>query len=215
MKNNPYMNTIGLTGIMGSGKSSVSDLLEAKGAFVVRADELASEVWKENYENFAFVKKEISLLLEKSGKSEIIPQVFNQGGLNRRLLGQVIFENENMTQRLNEIIHPQVRHLFQKRVESLNNKPSWIIYDVPLLFETGLNKLMKKNIVVYAPENVAMERASRRTGLSLEEIKKRLKHQISIEKKINMADYVLDNSGELENLPTEVEKLWKFLQEIT
>jgi len=214
MNINLYADTIAITGIIGSGKSTISDLLEKRGAYVIRADVLSAAVLCDDYENYREVKQKICILLKRHGKSDIIPQIFPEKGLNRKALGEAIFQNSQMTKELGEIIHPEVKKLFETKVSRLYNGKKIIIYDVPLLFETGLNKIMKKNIVVYAPENIAIQRAALRLGISEEEVKKRLNHQISIEKKMGMADYVINNSGNLDQLHTEVDKLWKYLQDI-
>ncbi|MDH4200924.1 MAG: dephospho-CoA kinase [Spirochaetia bacterium] len=210
---NPYSRVFGLTGIIGSGKSTVADLLQQKGALIIRADVLVSQILDPQYGRHDVIKNKIYTMIKKNRGKDQADVIFQGGKINRRKLAEIVFSGMKMTMELNKIMHPEVSRLFAKIIQSTPLDKRIIIYDVPLLFETGLNKKVRKNIVVYAPEDIAIKRASQRMGLSIEEVKKRLKHQISIEEKRSMADYVLDNTGNLQDSGKETEKLWKYLQD--
>jgi len=211
---NPYANTIGITGIIGSGKSSVADVLEKKGAFVIRADVLAAEALNPSYRNYNILKQKLCELLEFHGVGNRVDEIIVKGEINRKKLGEIVFGNAELIRGLNDIVHPEVKEIFAREVARVKKKNTIIVYDVPLLFETGLQQFLKKSVLVYAPEDVSIERAAIRLGISTDQVKKRLSYQISIEQKKDMADYVLDNSGNRKQLDTEVEKLWRYLQEL-
>jgi dephospho-CoA kinase len=211
---NTYNKVIGITGIIGSGKSTVSEYLENKGAIVLRADELARVPLNPDYKDFNRIKNEIQSLIKDSVGRETAEKVFNGNILNRKLLGEIVFADPVLTKKLNDLIHPEVKKLLNQIVQTWEGQNKIIIYDVPLLFENNLEKVLKKTIVIYCDEDTAIKRASIRLNLSIDEVKKRLSRQISIEKKRNMADYVINNTGDLKKLQLEVDKLWLYLQEI-
>lgn len=211
---NPYENVIGITGNIGCGKSTVCEMLESKGALVIRADELARRPFDSHYGNFPEIKKKILELVKEHTPTMEEAMLFPGGSLDRKLLGKIVFANKSLTEKLNSIIHPEVKILFSDLIHKNRNENKIILYDVPLLYETGLDKLVKKTVVVFCDPDLAVKRASQRLNLDEFEVKKRMNQQISIDKKRDMADYVLNNSGNFLDLQNEVEKLWNYLQEL-
>jgi dephospho-CoA kinase len=195
------MKIVGLTGGIGSGKSVVSGMFARLGAEVIGADQLAREVvnpgqaaWKEIVAHFG---KEV-LNADQS--------------LNRERLASIVFSDAEARRALEEITHPRIRALFDERVRELQSKGCRvIIYDVPLFFESHLDREIRPVVVVYAEESVRLERVKARDGLSDEEILSRTKSQMPLEEKKGLADYVIDNSGTLEETKSQVTRVWQEL----
>lgn len=211
-----YGRVFGLTGVIGSGKSTAASIFTKYGAIIIDADSLAREIMSDNF----YAASEIKDLLIEQFQNLLKPpfsKLYDNNQLNRAALASVAFSDEAKIKQLNRITHPYISQLFVEqasRALSLD-QAKVVIYDVPLLFESNLHKLMKETIVVYAPEHICIERASNRMQLSEHDIKKRLERQISIEKKAGMADYVIDNSGTLEHLSIEVSEVWHKLVRVT
>ena len=188
---------IGLTGNIGSGKSTVAQLLVAKGAALIDADALAREATQS-----AEVLAEIA--------AQLGAELVVDGQLDRADTAAKVFGNEAARRTLNGIVHPWVRRESARRAEVLTGEdaPPVIIFDIPLLYENGLETTLDAVIVVDAPLNVRSERAAARSGLSVEEVCARDNAQLPLEQKVARADYVLDNAATLEHLQTQVDVLW-------
>lgn len=207
-----YGRVIGLTGIMGSGKSTAAGMFARLSAVVIDADQLAREVVSHSYAGYAEIRAKIEAAFGAEARERFATSLYDdQGELKRKILGQVAFSNPQKVDKLNQILHASIQILFRDKVEGVEGEKV-IIYDVPLLFETHMQKVMKKTIVVYVPEEVAVQRATARTGLPEQVIRERLANQISIEKKRLLADYVLENTGTPAQLEKQVNDLWKILQ---
>lgn len=196
-----YQQVYGLSGIMGSGKSSAAKIFEQLGAKIISADALNKEVASPQY----FDHKKIRQQIEQLDKQ---PLYRDDGQLDSRKLALLVFPHPQKLKKLTNIVHPHIAALFEKKMQKFDAHET-IIYDVPLLYETDIHKFTKANIVVYAPESVCIKRAMQRTGLSQTEIKNRLKRQISIEEKQKRADYLIVNDTDFAQLETEVKKVWK------
>lgn len=189
----------GLTGGIASGKSTVSNRFRQLGAYIVDADEIsrhALDVGTECYE------KTVSTF----GKDILL----QDGQVDRRKLGAIVFGNEAEREKLNAIIHPYVR----KRMDALSqavwdlNPQGLILWDVPLLFENGLHRLVQKTVVVTAPEKLRIQRMALRNGFTREEALSRIRSQMPEEEKVKLADYVIDNSGDLISLYEQVDSIY-------
>lgn len=212
---NPYSRAYGLTGVMGSGKSTVAEIFSELGASVIDADEIARYVIHPTSSYYIQLKAKLIAAFAATAKGSIF---LENGELDRSLLAKVIFTNDRRVSLLNSIMHPVIQREFARRVNALP-EDAIIIYDVPLLFERGINKRTNASILVYAPEEVCIARALKRaaqTGHTLTEAdaRARLANQISIEKKRGMADYIIDNSGEPERLNPQVSALYQKLKEL-
>lgn len=192
---------VGLTGGIGSGKSTVARFFEARGAAIIDADRLAREAVLPGTPGFAAI-------LERFG-----PGVLGPGGdLDRAALGRIVFGDEEARRALNAIVHPEVARLAAERMATLSAAgQALIVYDVPLLFENGLERFLPETIVVSVPEEVQRARVHARDGLRPEEIEARLRAQLPLAQKAARATYVIDNSGSLEQTEASVDALWKNL----
>lgn len=192
---------IGLTGNIGSGKSTVADLLQARGAALIDSDVLAREA-SQDPEVLAAIS------------ARIAPNLVRAGRLDRQATAALVFDDPEALQRLNDIIHPWVRRESARRVESLLSRdepPAVILLDIPLLFENGLESGLDGVVVVDAPLDLRIERVKRRSGLSEADLRARDKAQMPLAAKVARADYVIDNSRDLAALEAQVAALWQKL----
>jgi dephospho-CoA kinase len=171
---------VGLTGGIGSGKSTVSRLFEMFGCVVFNSDRVAKEI----YYDPGIRKKIIELL----GASSYLPD----GNLNKSFISSRIFGDAVLLHKLNSIIHPAVREKMQVFIET--NKDKLIIKESALLFEAHLEKELDKVIVVSAPDDLRIKRIMDRDGLSAADVQLRLKSQIPQEEKVARADFVIINN---------------------
>jgi len=191
---------IGLTGSFGSGKSTVARMFAGCGADIVDADAIAHEVTAIGTDAY---KK----LVEFFGR-----RILDESGrINRRKLGKLVFGDKGKLRFLNRIIHPRVIRIIGERISS--SRGAVMVLDVPLLFEAGLDRLCRKTIVVYCDRQVQLRRLARKRRLSMLEINRRIGSQMPLEKKVRLADFVIDNSGSYEKTKMQVgelrRKLWK------
>lgn len=189
-----------VTGGIGSGKSTVCAIFKDLGANTVSADELAREA-------------------SDIAKPEIIshfPQCFDkEGNLNRRQLAEFVFKDSTLRLKLEAILHPIIQKLADDKFsKAIKDNAPLVIYECPLFFETNMNKKdYRCVIVVDVPVDLAIERSALRDNLDRESIKQRMSAQKSREER--NADYIIDNSGNLENLKKEVTKLFNKLKSPT
>ena len=173
--------TVGLTGGIGSGKTTVAKLFEELGIPVFYSDDEAKKL----YEN-PDVQHRIT---QVAG-----PNLFEHGILNRKLLAEYIFSNPDIRTKINEIIHPKVRENFAHFYEWHASSP-YVINEAAILFETGTYKKFQFTILVVAPENVKIERLLLRDQISEEAIRERMNAQWTDEQKIPLADFIITNDG--------------------
>lgn len=192
---------IGLTGSIGTGKSTVSKLLRERGIAVIDADLLAREIVKKGQECLNDLKNVFG--------NQILTL---DGELDRKKLGQIVFSDDGKLELLNSITHPHIRRRMKDQMnelESKNNK--FIVLDIPLLFEAKMEDLVDIVLVVFAKEEIQIKRIMERDNCTQEEAMRIIKAQISQQDKISKSDYTIDNSGTIEELK---EKLNGFLEKI-
>ncbi|KAJ7250308.1 CoaE-domain-containing protein [Mycena rebaudengoi] len=191
------MLVVGLTGGIATGKSSVSSLLKAKHVPVVDADILARQVVEPGTPALAKIVASFG------------PEVLQQdGSLDRKKLGSIIFNDESKRRKLNSIVHPAVRRaMLWGVVKQWLRGSKYCILDVPLLIEGPMWKLVGKVVVVYCTGEVQLERLMQRDGSSREDALSRLNSQLPIADKVQYADHVVDNSGSLGDLEEHVDTL--------
>ena len=193
---------VGLTGGIGSGKSTASRYFESLGAFVLDADEEAKNLITSN----ETVQHE---LISEFG-TDIID---GTGRVNKKKLARIAFQDEDHQQRLNSVVHPYIFNLIDKEFNRvLNDKKHGVfIVDAALIYETGFDAHLDYVIVVTAHLKNRMERALGRETLSREEILKRVDFQWPEEEKVNMADFVVHNDETEAELQKNIESLIKKL----
>ncbi|HCZ1780034.1 TPA: dephospho-CoA kinase [Staphylococcus aureus] len=187
---------IGLTGGIASGKSTVSELLSVFGFKVVDADKAAREAVKKGSKGLAQVREVLG--------DEAIDE---NGEMNRRYMGDLVFNHPEKRLELNAIIHPIVRDIMEEEKQEYLKQGYNVIMDIPLLFENELENTVDEVWVVYTSESIQMDRLMQRNNLSLEDAKARVYSQISIDKKSRMADHVIDNLGDKLELKQNLERL--------
>ena len=187
---------IGLTGGIASGKSTVSELLSVFGFKVVDADKAAREAVKKGSKGLAQVREVFG--------DEAIDE---NGEMNRRYMGDLVFNHPEKRLELNAIIHPIVRDIMEEEKQEYLKQGYNVIMDIPLLFENELENTVDEVWVVYTSESIQMDRLMQRNNLSLEDAKARVYSQIYIKKKSRMADHVIDNLGDKLELKQNLERL--------
>jgi dephospho-CoA kinase len=189
---------VGLTGGIGSGKSTASNFFEAFGSFVINADEEAKKLMSSN----ETVQHE---LIAEFG-TDIIDV---SGQINKAKLAKIAFQDEDHQQTLNSVIHPYIYDLIDNQFNRVlkNGKFDIFIVDGALIFESGYDVHMDYIIVVTALLKNRIERALGRKTLSRDEILKRINLQWSEEEKVNLADFVIHNDGSEEDLKNNVKSL--------
>lgn len=189
---------VGLTGGIASGKSTVSRMFAERGAHIVDADVIAREV-----------------VMPGTAALQSIADTFGaevlhaDGSLNRKALGSLIFGNAEAKEKLEAIVHPPIRAEIHRQIAEWNaaDPSSLVIVDIPLLYESELDKLyaLEEVIVVFVPREVQIARLIERDRLSPKEAELRILSQWPIERKKEMADVVIDNSGTLQQTAAQVD----------
>ncbi len=188
---------LGVTGGIASGKSTVTRMLESLGAAVVSADELAREVVRPGAEP-------LQELVRRFGRDILLPD----GNLDRQALGKRIFADPEARNDLNRILHPAIGELSRKRLREAAARNRLVVYEVPLLFEVGAEGRVDAVLVVTVSEDLQRRRLEERDGLSPEEVDARIASQLPQEEKVARADFVVDNSGSLEQTKAQVNEIF-------
>jgi dephospho-CoA kinase len=187
---------VGLTGGIGSGKSTVAGLLAARGAAVIDADQLAREVVAPGTPGLAEVAQAF-------GDDVLSPD----GSLDRKALAARVFGDEVQLARLNEIVHPRVRELTHERAGQLP-PDTIVVHDIPLLVEVGAAGDYDLVVVVEAPEAVRVQRLVSARGMTPAEARARIAAQADAASRQAVADVVIDNAGSYEQLEAAVDAVW-------
>lgn len=193
---------IGLTGGIVSGKSTVARMFKDLGAKIVDADKLGHKV-----------------ILPQGAAWKRIIKIFGKDILqkdqtiNREKLGKIVFANQNLLKKLNKITHPEIIKLIKKEInlakDDSKEEKKILIIDAALVYETKIDRLMDKIIVVYLDEEEQLKRLIKRNNLSKKEALQKIKSQIPLKEKIEIADYVIDNSNSLGKTKEQVETIWQ------
>ena len=193
---------VGLTGGIGSGKSSVSSRLAARGAVVIDADAIVREVQAPG-------TPVLAAMIERFG-----PQILQADGtLDRQAVADIVFTDSAALADLNAIVHPAVSAEIARRLEAEAATDHVVILDVPLLVESGRSDLAGMIVVDLDPD-VAVERLVAHRGFSPEDARARIARQASREERLAKADVVIDNSGGLDDLDGEVDRAWTWILQL-
>lgn len=189
--------TIGLTGSIATGKSTISSMFSDYDIPVIDADKISREVVEPGQE--AYIK-----IVDHFGKG-----ILNlDNTLNRAKLGDLIFTNDDKREQLNNIIHPAIRkEMLHQRDDLIKKNYKCVVLDIPLLFESGLTHFIDKIIVVYVDEKVQLERLMARNKYSQEEALKRMRSQMPVKEKAQLADGVINNNGSKYESKVQLEEL--------
>ena len=178
------MKKIGITGGIGSGKSTACEIFKLLGVSVFHADDEAKNLQNNNLQ----IKNHLIELFGEHLYSE-------DGLLDRKMLAGLIFNDTKALAKVNAIIHPAVRQNFLKWVENKQND-NYVLYEAAILLESGYLVDFDRNILILADEKIRIERVMKRDSISEELVKERIKNQMSDIEKINLVDYVLENSDD-------------------
>lgn len=194
------MKVVGLTGGIGSGKSTVSTMLAARGAVVVDADLLAREA-------VAAGTPGLRKVVDRFGPSVVA----GDGSLDRRALAEVVFDDTSALADLNAIVHPPVRAAIADRLAQLAGSEAVVVLEIPLLVESNRSYGESAIIVVDCPEDVAARRLVEGRAMNEADAYRRMAAQASRAERLAVADIVIDNSGSPDDLRRQVDALWSGL----
>ena len=175
------MKRIGLTGNIGSGKTTVASCFEILGVAVFNADKQAK----------LLMNKDVNL--KQSLISEFGKEVFLNNELNRKYLSNLAFKDDSVLKRLNALVHPVVQEAFEKW--SIQQSGAYVIKEAAILFESNTYQSLDAIICISCPEEIRLKRILKRDDLSEKDVRQRMSHQWAEEKKISLSDYVITNDN--------------------
>lgn len=192
------MKAVGLTGGIGTGKSTVAGFLRELGVTVIDADQAVRAVQARGAEG-------LRRIVEEFGPEILTPE----GELDRARLAGIVFRQPAARERLNAIVHPLVRRwMAERQVEAAERGVQVAVLDIPLLYESRGAGAFDTVLLVYAPEEVQVRRLVEQRGMTEQEARDRIAAQMPIEEKRRLASHVIDNTGSLEQLRAEVRRVW-------
>ncbi len=199
------MKVIGVTGGIGSGKSTVTQFLSEMGAKVVDADKIGHQCYLPGTETFKDV-------VAAFGRDVVA----KDGSIDRKKLGAIVFNDPNALTRLNKIMHPRMYKMMEDQIkEHRRNGEAVVIMEAAILFEAGWTPLVDEVWVTIASESTVVKRVKERTGLPEEQIRSRIRSQLSNEERTRKAKVVIHNDGGIEELRKKVADLWGRIHVVT
>ena len=192
---------VGLTGGIGSGKTTVSNFLLDYGIPVYNSDNQGKTLMNTNLE----LKNEILSIFGE--------RVYDNGILNTNLLSSIVFSNPKKIEQLNNLVHPKVAEDFKQWIGKNNNKPI-LVKEAAILIESGAYLNLDKIILIVSQKSTRITRVSKRDNSDLESIEKRISLQLTDDEKIKYADYIIENNSSLEHLKLEVLKVINKIKEV-
>lgn len=196
------MIVIGLTGGILSGKSTISEMLAEKGAVIIDADKVGHEAYKPYTETWQDLVAAFGRDILKENDE-----------IDRKRLGDIVFNNPQALSRLNMIVHPRMHSMMKEEIDRLRGEGAdVVVLEAAVLIEANWTDLADEVWVAVAPEEVAVKRLQNRGGLSEEQARARIRSQISPDERAKYADVVIDTDCELSEVRAKVEKLWQRLK---
>jgi dephospho-CoA kinase len=191
---------IGLTGGIACGKTTVAVMLINHGAILIDADQLARKVVMPG-------RPALKLIVGRFGPKVIL----SDGSLDRKALGEIIFNEPTARKELEAITHPFIRQAMWDQMHKAEESfpETLVVVDVPLLYESGLQDHFQRVMVVYVSEKIQLERLMKRDGLSYDAANLRLHAQMPIEQKKLLANIVIDNTGDLSQTEQQIQLFWQ------
>ncbi|MFQ6025895.1 MAG: dephospho-CoA kinase [Dehalococcoidia bacterium] len=193
------MIVIGLTGGIGTGKSEVARILQELGAVIINADQVGHQAYTPHTEAWSEVVKAFG--------AEILRE---DGEIDRRKLGGIVFADPAQLTRLNQIMHPRMARMVAEQIEELQGQgiPA-IVVEAAVLFEAGWESLVEEVWTTESPVAAVAARLQARSGWDADEVQKRVDSQMSSAERSERADVVVENSGDLESLERRIKSLWE------
>ena len=194
------MIVIGLTGGIGSGKSTVSEQLVSRGAILIDADAVVKELQEPGQEVYG-------AMVERFGEGI----VGDDGALVRPAIAEIVFSDKQALKDLNAIVHPPVNREIRRRIREQADTDNLVVLDIPLLVEGILaggppRYVVSGILVVDTPPDVAVDRLVEHRGFDRADAEKRIGAQVSREQRLGLADFVVDNSGDVDSLPKQIDR---------
>lgn len=193
---------IGLTGGIASGKTTVSDDLKKRGYTVLDADAYSRKTTAKNGPAIPAIKKAFGDDLVNA-----------EGELDRKKLGNIIFNDADKRRELNDIVHPLIREMMNSDEQKFI-KEGHVFLDIPLLFENGLNERCDVVVTVFVDRDTQLKRLTARNNLTIEEAEARINSQMPLTEKVSRSDYRLDNNGNLDALYEQIDRLLEELESL-
>lgn len=196
------MLAVGLTGGLATGKSTVAGMFKRLGAEVMDADKIVHELLKRKGPCFKPVVAKFGV------------EILTKGHIDRQKLAQIVFNDSSKLKKLTGIIHPAVKKEIGRQIKERRKREGILIVEIPLLFETDFDRSMDINIVVKSTRAQQIRRAVRKFGITEQLCQRRLRAQMPLEKKIRLADIIIDNSHSLRETQHKVRMVWQKLNRI-
>ena len=192
------MITIGLTGGIGTGKSTVTDMLKELGAVIIDADKVGHEAYLPDTPAYKDVVAEW-------GRDVLGPN----GEIDRKKLGGIVFNNPAALQRLNQIVHPRMRAMLFDRIDQGRRRGAKVVVlEAAILIESGWNSLVDEVWVTVAPEDTVIKRIQGRNNFTADQIRARIRSQLSTQERVAKSHVVIDTDCTIPEVRQKVKKLW-------
>lgn len=204
------MKVIGLTGGIGTGKSTAAKYLVDKGFAHIDADKIGAEITADG----SPVLKTLDEVFGTEGEMGVPGTAIldENGNLNRKALASVVFTDSKKTDKLNSIMFSKIIADIHEKLDTMKGQGvNAVLLDAPLLFEAGVDTLCDSVVLITADKDTKIQRVCKRDGVTPEDVKNRIDKQLDDSEKIKKSDYIIDNSSDLDNLHKQLEEIYKIV----